>query len=152
MKLLIYCGKSLPYLYKPNGDIEKYYTHNKTAKTEELMPYCLNGKIIGESDYELEDLFNGFHKITFHNLVIYDEPKELNDKIYRFDIEHSAIENFGDKLKMCCEAVRTTDNTNFENIYIMPVWSAIVCNVLNKEYKSIALPSNKILARMRYKR
>ena len=60
MKLLLYCCKAKPYLYKgiSTGNI-KYYTMNeKTIFTEKDK---FNGKIIGECDFEVETIHCGTH-------------------------------------------------------------------------------------------
>lgn len=51
MKLLLYCTKAKPYLYKPSSSRFLYTT------TTENLEHKLNGKIVGECDFEVEEIF-----------------------------------------------------------------------------------------------
>jgi len=93
MKLLLYCTKSKPSLYKL---IHKY------AISSAFVEDAFNGKIVAECDYEIKDLkyseellkksclsaseifdyiknSNTAYEIHIKNLNIFDEPKELKD-------------------------------------------------------------------------
>ena len=62
MKLLLYCTKAKPYLYKPfewdcfpNDEASRFYLGDgKTIEIDEE----LNGKIVAECDFEVEELTN----------------------------------------------------------------------------------------------
>ena len=56
MKLLLYCTKSKPYLYKGISTGNKYYTINEKSIFTEKDKF--NGKIVGECDYEVHKIIH----------------------------------------------------------------------------------------------
>ena len=58
MRLLLYCCKEKPYLYK-TGDtmIEKKFRDYHTQLNKAVLnDNCLNGKIVAECDFEVEKI------------------------------------------------------------------------------------------------
>ena len=54
MKMLLYCVKGKPYLFKSPecmDEFNKYYTYNDKKYLEDLV---LNGKVVAECDFEVE--------------------------------------------------------------------------------------------------
>lgn len=59
MKLLLYCTKAKPYLYKTEKPmIEKKFEDYHTQLNEAVLTENLNGKIVAECDFEVEELTN----------------------------------------------------------------------------------------------
>lgn len=58
MKLLLYCTKAKPYLYKTEKPMieKKFRDYHTQLNKAVLNQNCLNGKIVAECDYEVEDL------------------------------------------------------------------------------------------------
>lgn len=58
MKLLLYCVKAKPYLYKTDDTmIEKQFGDYHTQLNKAVLnDNCLNGKIVAECDYEVEEI------------------------------------------------------------------------------------------------
>ena len=58
MKLLLYCTKAKPYLYKTEKPmIEKMFGDYHTQLNKALLNNdCLNGKIVAECDFEIEKI------------------------------------------------------------------------------------------------
>ena len=73
MKLLLYCSKAKPYLFKRGNQIKDrfdtdYFLFDKVW--EDTKDNALNGKIVGECDFEVEEINIIF---AFHNLIgLYD--------------------------------------------------------------------------------
>ena len=58
MKLLLYCTKAKPYLF--NQNIYEFYDSEyitSYCKCHEKNDYTLNGKIVAECDFEVEEIF-----------------------------------------------------------------------------------------------
>ncbi len=70
MKLLLYCTKSKPILYKPfewdcfpNDEASRFYLgDSKTIEIDEE----LNGKVFAECDFEVEEIRNYNNSITYY--------------------------------------------------------------------------------------
>ena len=60
MKLLLYCTKAKPYLYKTEKPmIEKKFGNYHTQLNKAVLnDNCLNGKIVAECDFEVEEITN----------------------------------------------------------------------------------------------
>ena len=93
MKLLLYCTKAKPYLYGMYSGFESKYgyhlTNDKNGSKEHTV---LNGKIVAECDFEVEDIglveipdYAGDECHTFvYDVSIYFETKTLNqDKLFK---------------------------------------------------------------------
>jgi len=83
MKLLLYCTKSKPYLF--NQNIYEFYESKyitSTHKFHEKQDYLLNGKIVAECDYEVEEIacskidYNLSYAIDGTGQAFYDNSKE----------------------------------------------------------------------------
>lgn len=71
MKLLLYCTKSKPYLFKRGNQIKDrfdtdYFLFDKVW--EDTKDNALNGKIVGECDFEVEEL----EMVTVYDEYDYD--------------------------------------------------------------------------------
>ena len=77
MKLLLYCTKAKPYLF--NQNIYEFYESKyitSTHKFHEKQDYLLNGKIIAECDFEVEEI----EKVVDDTLCAYwYETKKLTE-------------------------------------------------------------------------
>lgn len=80
MKLLLYCTKAKPYLYKTDDTmIEKMNGDYHTQLNEAVLTENLNGKIVAECDFEV-------HKFKTLNRTIEDYEKfNRNDMLYIFE-------------------------------------------------------------------
>ena len=83
MKLLLYCTKAKPYLL--NQNIYEFYESKyitSTHKFHEKQDYLLNGKIVAECDYEVEEIacskidYNLSYAIDGTGQAFYDNSKE----------------------------------------------------------------------------
>ena len=80
MKLLLYCTKAKPYLYKTEKPmIEKKFGDYHTQLNEAVLIENLNGKIVAECDFEVE-------KIKY-------EPLIVDSKIYYYYELETMFEN-----------------------------------------------------------
>lgn len=57
MKLLLYCTKARPILRKLNKYFLSSHTDNYYWKKGQTVPYKVNGKIVAECDFEVEEIF-----------------------------------------------------------------------------------------------
>ena len=59
MKLLLYCEKAIPYLYRKDDDSFELSTKIKYEDISDYKKYygLNNGKIVAECDYEVEEIF-----------------------------------------------------------------------------------------------
>lgn len=167
MKLLLYCTKGKPYLLRE--DIDKDLVFFGTNKTD-VVGNILNGKIVGECDFEVEkmgldtgkglvfdkgfnkesqlELFeiakyvsnNYYYAIHIKNLHIFDEPRPT--KWY----------GYTDKKGYLCMVEKAPQNMmycydEFGNDYVLisirPEW---LCKILNGE-KTIEV-RKKVLNKM----
>lgn len=90
MKLLLYCTKAKPYLYKTDDTmIEKmngdYHTQLNKAV---LNGNCLNGKIVAECDFEVEEIEKGYgiHHTSFDEEGYFDDFYDYMTKTIDEDI------------------------------------------------------------------
>lgn len=124
MKLLLYCTKGKPYLYKDRG-IEYALSNKKLVDNAFTRFSSINGTIPCECDYEIEDYDTAWHCLEFtevnglkdscltmkelfdyvkgkqyfkgiyiKNLHIFDMPKKLNDYYKFVGIDKRGINNY----------------------------------------------------------
>ena len=84
MKLLLYCTKGKPYLYRSLKN-EKYFVYEHTHPKYNK----LNGKVIAECDFEVEELFELPWDYGYITKSIYDHNENM-------DYAYKEIEN------QCC--------------------------------------------------
>ena len=98
MKMLIYCTKSEPYLTQDKGGI----CHPSCCISDGILDWHLNGKIVAECDFEVEEIKSATiidgHKITFdyktkkldvdnlHRKSCLDY-KQMNDYLFKAPVE-----------------------------------------------------------------
>lgn len=60
-KLLLYCTKANPYLYKTDDTMieKKFRDYHTQLNKAVLNGNCLNGKIVAECDFEVEEIYIG---------------------------------------------------------------------------------------------
>lgn len=92
MKALLYCTKNKPYLCFDN----KYCIHNK----DHLQYWALNGKIVGEFDYDVEEIFNVGDE--YEGLQLYTETLSIEEVLKKSCLSYkdylgyvSSAENYG---------------------------------------------------------
>lgn len=79
-KLLLGCNKVGPYLYKtPKTMVEKYFGNYHTQLNKAVLnDNCLNGKIVAECDFEIEEI-----KLKTNSYEAWFETKTLNEEQLR---------------------------------------------------------------------
>lgn len=87
MKLLLYCTKSKPYLYKDRG-IEYALSDKKLVDSAFTRFNPVNGKIVAECDYEVEEI-STFYADYYHEELAY----ETNTLTYDELLEKSCLNN-----------------------------------------------------------
>ena len=88
MKLLLYCTKAKPMLRK----LDKYFlgkhTDNYYWKKGQTVPYNVNGKIVAECDFEVEEIEKGYgtHHTSFDEEGYFDDFYDYMTKTIDEDI------------------------------------------------------------------
>lgn len=179
MKLLLYCTKAKPYLYyaqesrtlmEIDNSFEGYKTTNKNVDD------TLNGKIVAECDFEVEEIKNCFYadnincfyrdsRLTFtqlkkylqdnkgyaihiKNLHIFDEPKNLDEVYYKSVYSWGITYEIGyHRMHRAPKNIRYVyDKEGKEKKIIIPVSPEEMCRIANKE--QTALVRKKVLKEM----
>ncbi len=68
MKLLLYCTKAKPYLYRQDDDCFELLNKLKNEDTSGYKKYygLNNGKIVAECDFEVEEIINYHNSVTYY--------------------------------------------------------------------------------------
>ena len=105
-KMLLYCTKSKPYLYKtPETMAEKMFGDYHTQLNKALLNNdCLNGTVIGECEYEVEEIYQiygGNHPIFYENGLFDDYIDYVTDTLEENEL-----------LKNSCLSLKEIENYN----------------------------------------
>ena len=96
MKLLLYCTKAKPYLYKTEKPmVEKKFGDYHTQLNKAVLTKNLNGKIIAECDFEVEEI--EYSLIVANNKAYhyYSPQNTFVDKFYKKScLNHQQLENY----------------------------------------------------------
>jgi len=171
MKLLLYCVKAKPYLL--NQNIYEFYESKyitSTHKFHEKQDYLLNGKIVAECDFEVEEIdckkadkidrFYKYSRLTYRmldeylkgnngyaihikNLHIFDKPKYL-DELWVFDKQ--GLPNKLYNTPTCMKKVEMIRFLNTTNYILIPVSPEEMCRIANGEQSVIV--RKKVLKEM----
>ena len=81
LKMLLYCTQQKPFLI---NDCGKFYLDNKTYnhhwKKGMIAPEHLNGKIVGECDFEVEKIYQEFENKTDRTGLFWYQTNNLTEK------------------------------------------------------------------------
>jgi len=89
MKLLLYCVKAKPYLF--NQNIYEFYESKyitSTHKFHEKQDYLLNGKIVAECDFEVENIY------VNNNVIMGTETLNSYDLVVKSKVEIEQMRNY----------------------------------------------------------
>lgn len=144
MKLLLYCTKSKPYLLRLKDEDVDFFSNYKKyflcslRYKDKFKNYALNGKIVAECDFEVEEIkpffcedvikfekesclpmnkiveylrgLNGY-AIHIENLHIFDEPRELIDYHIPYGCKNIVCEKKAKDKTLYCSLVRHCEKT-----------------------------------------
>ena len=90
MRLLLYCTKEKPYLYKTDDTmIEKMNGDYHTQLNEAVLTENLNGKIVAECDYDVEEI-----KKVNYDCILFTNTLGTEDLINKCGIDYFSLKEY----------------------------------------------------------